>query len=156
MDLRPHLRGDTGLGRGLADDPRFRDVVAQRLLAVDVLLELQRRQRREGVRVLGGADDDGVELAGVVVELPEVHFLPRLRMLGRHLVERHAIHVADGHDLLPRDALEIVGAASAAADDGDAQLVVTELSAQDGRRRRPEGRRGGAWSCEEKCGVRDE
>ena len=71
---------------------------------------------------------------GVVVELAEVHFLPRLRILGRRLVERDAVHVAEGDDVLARDALEVGSAASAAADDGDAQLVVTGLSAEDGRR----------------------
>ena len=46
--------------------------MGQRLLAVDVLAQLQGRQRGEGVGVLGGAHDDGVELAGVVEELAEV------------------------------------------------------------------------------------
>ena len=64
VDLRAHLRGDLRLGRRLADDAGLPDVVRQRLLAVDVLAELQGRQRGEGVRVLAGADDDGVELAG--------------------------------------------------------------------------------------------
>ena len=57
VDLRAHLRDDAGLRGGLADDARLLDVVGERLLAVDVLLQLERGQRGEGVRVLGGADD---------------------------------------------------------------------------------------------------
>ena len=72
VDLGAHLGGDLGLGGGLADDPGLADVVGQRLLAVDVLAELQGRQGGEGVGVLGGADDDGVEVVGVVEDLAEV------------------------------------------------------------------------------------
>ncbi len=61
MDLRAHLGRDLGLGRRLADDPRLGDVVGQRLLAVDVLAELQGRQGGEGVGVLGRAHDHRVE-----------------------------------------------------------------------------------------------
>ena len=63
VDLRAHLRGDAGLPGSLADEPRLLHVVRERLLAVDVLLQLQGGQRGERVRVLGGADNDGVELA---------------------------------------------------------------------------------------------
>ena len=96
------------LCRGLADDARLRDVVGERLLAVDVLLQLQRRQRREGVRVLGGADDDGVELAGMVEEAAEVDLLARLGIRGGHLVERVPIDVADRRDVLAGHRLEVV------------------------------------------------
>ena len=48
------------------------DVVRQRLLAVDVLAVPQGQHGGEGVRVLAGADDDGVELALVVEEPAEV------------------------------------------------------------------------------------
>ena len=72
VDLRAHLGGDLGLRGRLADDPGLPDVVRQRLLAIDVLAQLQGGQGGEGVGVLGRAHDDRVELAGVVVELAEV------------------------------------------------------------------------------------
>ena len=53
MDLGAHLRGDAGLGCGFADDARFLHVVSEGLFAVDVLLQLQGRQRGKCVGVLG-------------------------------------------------------------------------------------------------------
>jgi hypothetical protein len=78
VDLRSHLRGDAGFAGRFADDAGLPDAVRQRLLAIDVLAELQRGERGEGVRVLGGADDDGVEQIGLVVQLAEIAELFRL------------------------------------------------------------------------------
>ena len=83
VDLGAHLGCQLRSGGGLADDAGFPDIAGQRLLAVDVLAQPQRRQRGEGVRVLAGADDDGVELLVVVEQLAEVIRLPRLREARR-------------------------------------------------------------------------
>src|SRR5262249_45890377 len=72
VDLRPHLRRELGFGSGFADDARLPDVMRERLLAVDVLAQLQRRHGGERMRVLGRADDYRVELLCVVVDLAEI------------------------------------------------------------------------------------
>jgi len=136
VDLRAHLRDDAGLRGGLADDARLLDVVGERLLAVDVLLQLERGQRGKGVRVLGGADEHGVELAGMIEDAAEIDLLARLRIQGRRLVERRAVDVADGGDVLGGDALQVGAAPAADADHGDAELV-PGLRAEDGGARGP-------------------
>ncbi len=164
VNLGAHLRRDAGLRRSLADDARLVHVVGERLLAVDVLLQLQRGQRGERVRVLGGADDDGVELIGVVEHLAEVLEPSRLREHRRGAIEVRGAHVAQGHDPLAGDALQVRPAASADADDGDAQAVRrldargADGCARDARARAPagEGRRGCAGGGEERtAGLAD-
>ena len=140
VDLRAHLRRHAGRGRRLADHARLRDVVRERLLAVDVLLQLERRQRGERVGVLGRAHHDGVEVAGPIEQPTEVLLSPRSRKGGACLVERRAIHVTKHRDVLGRDRLEVVGAPAAAPDDRKAQLVAA-LSAKPGGRRQQRGRR---------------
>ena len=143
VDLRAHLGRDLGLRRRLADDPGLPDVVRQRLLAVDVLAQLQGRQRGEGVGVLGRAHDHRVELAGVVVELAEVAGIgvpwdgsePRL-------VDGRLGDVAERHDVLGADVLEVGPAPAARADHGDIQLLVEVPAPHD--RRRGEDARGRA------------
>ena len=49
------------LPRGLDDPPAFADVVADRLLDVDVLAGLAGPDRRQGVPVVGRGDRDGVD-----------------------------------------------------------------------------------------------
>ncbi len=138
VDLRAHLRRDAGGRGGFADDARLLHVVGERLLAVDVLPQLQRGQRGEGVGVLGGADHHGVELAGMVEETPEVHLLARVREGGGRLVEGVAVHVAQRGDVLARDALQVRAAPATAADDGEPQPL-SGLGAEDGRARGPDG-----------------
>ena len=131
VDLRAHLRGDAGLPGGLADEPRLLHVVRERLLAVDVLLQLQGGQRGERVRVLGGADNDGVELRGVVEETAEVDLLARPGILRGRLVEGVLVDVAERGDVLAGEPLQVGPALPAAADDGEAELVAG-LGAENG------------------------
>ena len=67
----------------LANHARLPHIVRQRFFAVHVLPELQRRKRGKGVRVLAGADDDGVKFIGVVVQPAEIGNLSRLRVVLR-------------------------------------------------------------------------
>ncbi len=106
----------------------------ERLLAIDVLVPVERQQRGEGVGVLAGADDHGVEVGGPVEQLAEIGERAGLRMRGLGGVERRPAHVAQGDDVLGGDALEVGRAAAAGADDGDVQLVVEVLAAEDRRR----------------------
>ncbi len=94
VDLRAHLRGDAGLARGLGDDARLMHIAGQRFLAIDVLAHLQRGQGREGVGVLRRADDHGVQILGLVVELPEILVGPRVRILFLGGAEIVRIHIA--------------------------------------------------------------
>ena len=101
--LVAHLGRHLGLGGGLADDPGLGDVARQRLLAIDVLAQLQGRQRGEGVRMLGGAHDHGVEAVGVVEDPAEVaerrafgcSFAPRDRRLLRDVAEHHDVLIGE-------------------------------------------------------------
>ena len=112
------------------------DVVGERLLAVDVLLQLQRRQRGEGVRVLGGADDHGVELTGVVEHAPEVLERPCLRKHRCRAIEIALVHVAQRDDLLAGQTLELRAAAPTDPDQRDPQLLARLRACRIGRRRR--------------------
>ena len=99
MNLRAHLGGDLGLSGRLADDPGLPDAVRERLLAVDVLAEPQRRQRGERVGVFGRAHDDRVEFAGVVVEPSKVAESPCLWDASRRPGRGRLIDVAEGDDV---------------------------------------------------------
>ena len=130
-ELVAHLRGEFQLRCGFANQPRFRDVIGERLLAIDMLPGLQRQHRRKHVRVLTGADDDGVELLRVVEHLPEVGEPLRLRILCAAFLQRVGVDVAEGDDVLRCDASEILGAAAAGANHRDVQLVVQVPRAQN-------------------------
>ena len=101
MNLRAHLRGDSGLCGSLGDQSRFSDITRERLLAIHGLLHLQRGHRGIRVRVLGGADDDAVDLRFLdrVVEFAEIaEGLRAFEGIGS-AVEVLAIHIADGDDV---------------------------------------------------------
>ncbi len=68
MALVAHLRGDFVLGGHFGQLPRLGDVVAQRLLAVDALAQLHGDHRRQGVMMVGGGDEHGVDLLAELVE----------------------------------------------------------------------------------------
>ncbi len=71
--LVAHLRRQIRVLRSrLANEPRFPDVVGERLLAVDVLAVRQRQIGRKRVCVLGGGDHDGVEVVRAVEDFAEV------------------------------------------------------------------------------------
>ena len=133
MDLRPHLRGDAGLFGRLGDNARLADVVRQRLLAVDVLFLAKRRQRREGVGVLGGADDDSVVLRRLerLVEPPVVAEALGAGGLAESASERLGVDVTDGHHLLAEDGVEVAAATAAATDDRHPQLLRPVFGADD-------------------------
>ncbi len=69
--LVAHLGADTVLAGLFHQHARFEDGLRQRLLTVDVLAHPDRHDRRQGVSVVGRADEDGVDL-----------FLHRLKQLA--------------------------------------------------------------------------
>src|SRR5204863_1353618 len=111
------------------------DVAGQRLLAVDVLLALERRHGGKGMGVLSRADDHGVELAVLegVVHLAEITEL--LCLWGRlgGLEQVPLVHVAQGDDVLALELPEVVRAAPAGADEREVELVVGRARADEGR-----------------------
>ncbi len=131
VPLIAHLRRELELRGRLTNEPRFRDVVGERLLAVDVLARLEGEEGREDVRVLAGAHDDRVEVAGAIEHLPEVGELFGLRMLRADLLQRRAVHVTEDRDVLRRDALEVRDAASTGANHRDVELVADVLTSQN-------------------------
>ena len=133
VDLRAHLGGDLGRGGRLANDPRLPDAVSQRLFAVDVLPQAEGGQRREGVGMLGRAHDDRVELARVVVELAEITASSGLGVVRGGPLDGRLKDVAEGHDVLGRDVLEVRAAAAADTDHGDVELLVQVPAPHDGR-----------------------
>ena len=67
MALVAHLRGQLRiLCRGLTNEPRFPDIVGERLFTIDVLAMRQRQISGERMRVLRRRHDDGVEIIGAI------------------------------------------------------------------------------------------
>src|SRR5205814_5532716 len=93
----------------------------------------------EGVGVLGGADDDGVDVVGLVEEPAEVVVAPRPRVARRGPAEVVVVDVAQGDDVLAGDAVGVGGAAAAGADDGQVEpFVGGALLGRGAARGRPE------------------
>src|SRR6184192_2252518 len=86
------------------------------------------------MRVLAGADDDGVELARVVKEGAEIADAPRLGKAFRGGVQSAGTHVAQGNNVLALDGLQVAAAPAADTDDGDIQSVGRVLGPQEAGR----------------------
>ena len=136
--LGDHARplGDLGQGAGLVHG------VGERLLDVHVLSGLHRGLRHCGMEVVGGRDEDRVQVFLAVEELAEVGVLARLQELlapalalfagiavaiGQPLlhppVHDAPVHVADRGDVLGSELLRVLGALPADPDDGEVQAV---------------------------------
>ena len=76
MALVAHLRGDLGLGRAPGELPRLGHRPGQRLLDVDVLAEIHRRQRDGRVHVIGRRHDHRVDVL-LLLEHPAVVLVAR-------------------------------------------------------------------------------
>jgi len=158
VDLRAHLRGDVGLLRCLHDRATFEDVARDRLFAIHVLLRPQRGQGGEGVRVLGGRDEEGVDVVHPRVQFAEVFVGPRLREQRGGAVEGLRVHVAQGNQLHQvRHLLRLVHVRSAATARGDAghvHLRVRRLRRDDPRKSDNGGSGGHEGSLEEATALR--
>ena len=127
--LGAHLGGQLLLPGDPGHPPRFLDAPGQGLLAIDVLAQVHRRQADRSVHVVGNAHDHRVDLPVHRVEQLAVVAEPLglgelLEGLGSALV----VHVAEGHDVLGRDLLEVLGPLATAADDRQVQPVVRDCS----------------------------
>ena len=149
--LRAHLHDPAVAPRGRDHGLPLHHVHADRLLDVHVGPGLDRRDRGQGVPVVGGADDHEVEVA-LGQHLPVVGvgargLLRRLsrRDLGGGVREHRGVDVAERHDLRRRRDLqqpeEVALAVPARADHPDPQArvgedlgVATETRERDGGR----------------------
>ena len=115
--------------RGLDHEPALADVVAGRLLDVDVLAGVGGEDRPRGVPVVGRGDPHGLDLL-IVEHLSQVLDRPR-RLAGlldrlrrvRQPVGIHLAHVADLDILASGQQPEVVRTHPAATDQGDRQAV---------------------------------
>src|SRR5438445_529307 len=115
----------------LDDAPAFADVVADRLLNVDMLAGLETPDGRQGVPVVGGRDADNVDRL-VVEDAADVLLVLRGLVLGpfggRHrLADHRLIAIADGGDnaiVLAGIATDISAALTVDADHGHVERIV--------------------------------
>ena len=107
VNLRSHLRRDLRLGRGLANDPRFPDVVRQRLFAVNMFAELKRGKCCECVCVFTCGNNDGVKGVGLVVDPAEVLELLGLGMFCRGAFDGGFIDVANRDDVFRANRVKV-------------------------------------------------
>ena len=149
--LVAHLRGDLVLARGLGQGAGFVEGAGQRLLAVDVLAPLDGRHGDDRVRVVGRADDDRVDALLPVEHLAEVLVLGGLGVLLERVGRVAPVHVAQGHDVLAGDLLDVPAALAADAHAGDVQLLAWWRLAGPAKHvpRNDHDRRGGP------CGVKE-
>ena len=113
-----------------ADDAGLLDAVGQRLLAVDVLAAVHGPIGDEGVRVVGGAADHGVDVL-LVEALAPIHVLLGPGKLRRGEGQVLLVHVAEGDDVLVGQAVEVGFAAAPGADEGDVELVAGCVGAEE-------------------------
>jgi hypothetical protein len=126
--LDAHLGDDLLRAGRLGQLARLPHVVGERLLAVDVLSEVDREHRRGGVGVVRRADVDAVDLAAHLgEELPVVAVELRVGELLRRRVEALLVDVAERDDLhggMLGDVAQVRAAHAAAADGRVAELLV--------------------------------
>ena len=66
VNLRPHLRGNAGVGRRFADTARLVDRPTERLLAVKVFAFCQHVGCNHAMRVIGRCNEHGIDITSHV------------------------------------------------------------------------------------------
>ena len=129
--LHSHLHNPLMLARRGHGRPPFGDVMTDRLLAIDVFPRLAGENGLNGVPMIRGSDDDGVNVFPIedLAEIDEWFRTIILALLnkGRRLIKPLLINVADGGGLNVRQRhgdIEQLLTAAAAADKGDGHLLV--------------------------------
>ncbi len=124
MNLRAHLGDELFLFGEVGERAGFEDGVRERLFAVHVLAETEGHGRGRGVRMVGGADADGVDIAGLLFEHDaEIAVFAGVGIAGRAFGQEVAIDVGEGDDLLARELAEVGAGAVRRADAGDAEAL---------------------------------
>ena len=134
VPLVAHLRDDAVLLLGRHQKLALAERMRKGLLDVDRLPKTHRVHRRAEVRVVGNADEDGVDLALHLVEhLAEVLEARKIREALQRLfrVGRSDVGVAERDDfadvLVPRELLEVEPRLRSAADRRKAHLAVRDI-----------------------------
>lgn len=124
--LDAHLRDGASSPSRVTNLERFANGARERLLPVDVLPALERREHDGCVHVIGDRDVDGVEVVLVIHQLAPVAVEARVRVLFGGLREHARVDVAERDDVdvgVGRDVREVVLAHAAAPDGGVAQAA---------------------------------
>jgi hypothetical protein len=87
------------------------------------------------MRVLGRADDDGIEFTGPVIDPAVVSFATSMGVGHRRPVDCRFEHVTECDDVLGADIMEVRPSSTADADHGDVELLVEVPAAEEGRSR---------------------
>ena len=145
--LRAHLRGQLFVAGGqVRDGSRLINGVRERLLAIDMLAQPQRRRRSDRMCVVSSAHDNGIniflyeQLAKIVVGLGSRVFFGCRR-------QEAVVNIAQGNDVLLVNAPNIFAGAMSCANNSHVELFVgRELARRRLSRRSPDacrGQRGG-------------
>jgi hypothetical protein len=125
--LDAHLRHDTRLLRDFGQPARFKHFMRQRFLAEHVLPRLHAGRGYRRMRVVRRGDENGIDVTlrseHLAIVFVAFRFWKSIERLGRVYV----IDVAQGHDVLAREAAQVRAAHSADSDSGDVQLFVRRL-----------------------------
>ncbi len=125
VDLGAHLCGDAGFDGFFGDGAGFGDGVGEGFFAVDGFFEVEGAHGCGGVVVVGGGDDDGVDVGGFFVEqVAIVAILSGFAVDVVGVVEHVGVDVAEEGDVLVRQVDDVVPAFVAAADDGEVEFFV--------------------------------
>ena len=99
----------------------------QRLLTITVQSPPHGPQRSWGVHVVGRADDHGVEFL-LLDHLAEVAIAGRLGELLKGPLRRAIVRIAQSHDVLAPDSLQVVKPPTTGANDTDVELLIRRRS----------------------------
>ena len=128
VNLSAHLSGHVGSCRSFPNYACFVHTVGQRFFTVHMLAELQGGQCGKCVRVFAGADDDRIKFSGAIEDAAEVGVRASLSMGVCRPSQIAFVHITQCSDVFRRNGLQIATSASAAADDGNPQLIETGSS----------------------------
>ncbi len=109
--------------RGLGDNARLGNRTGQRFFAIDVSSALQRCYGRDRMRVIGRADDHGVDVL-LIEQTAEVIVGFRRGIFFLHRGEIVIVNVAQRDDVFSADTLQVFSRAVCHADHADVQPVV--------------------------------
>ncbi len=121
--LVAHLGGDLGLAGRLPEGPCLEHGPRQRLLAVDVLAQLDRHHAHDRVNVVGCAHDDRVDALFLLEHDAKVLVLPGLGVSPERVPGVVPVDVAQSDDVLAADVVQVAGPLPPDADAGNVELV---------------------------------
>ena len=126
VSLNAELSNDLLFLRRLRHDTSFFDRVCHRFFAIQVLAQLHRHHRGMEMSMVGRTDDDRINLIlHLIVHAPEIVKLPCFRKALIRIPRTTIVHVAQGHDILALDTIQVGRASAADTNNRDIQLFVS-------------------------------